>query len=455
MLAPLSAPVWGYRRRARLGARYVPRKEKVVVGFRERAAPLVADLRSLRNPRGTPSDDSSLRSLSCSREAQHSCACLRLKSPRRTTALRLFCASWIHPPMVISELLRAFGAQHRLQIHLQPGGIESVRPLTGSAALHYRLGEFGVEIEFRPTDFIQVNSVLNRLMVSQALALLEPASNDVVLDLFCGLGNFTLPLARRAGCVVGIEGDSGLLDASSRTRRANEIANVEFHVANLEAVDPDLPWTQRPYDRVLLDPPRAGARGALPLVARSGAQRVVHVSCHPGSLARDAGILVHELGFNLRSAGSWTCSRTPATWNPSQSLGAESAMNRCSRRWEVRVSLGPLMIDVRGQELDATDRELLRHPSVGGLLLFSRNYASPEQVEASYRGRACPARSPSLSPSTTKGDACSAFARRSLGLPPRAVLGHQYDLDADAGMELARLCGWLLAAQSCGLSGST
>jgi 23S rRNA (uracil1939-C5)-methyltransferase len=186
---------------------------------------------------------------------------------------------------------------------LQPGGIESVRPLTGSAALHYRLEEFGVEIEFRPTDFIQVNSVLNRLMVSQALALLEPASNDVVLDLFCGLGNFTLPLARRAACVVGIEGDRGLLERARSNARANEIANVEFHVANLEAVDLDLPWTRRPYDRVLLDPPRAGARGALPLVARSCAQRVVYISCHPGSLARDAGILVHELGFNLRSVG--------------------------------------------------------------------------------------------------------------------------------------------------------
>ena len=302
VLAPLSAPVWGYRRRARLGARYVPRKEKVVVGFRERAAPLVADLRSceiLADPFGrliTPLSEL-LTKLS-----------IRARMPQVEVAaaddgiavvLRV-----LDPPTDGDlELLRAFGAQHRLQIHLQPGGIESVRPLTGSAALHYRLGEFGVEIEFRPTDFIQVNSVLNRLMVSQALALLEPASNDVVLDLFCGLGNFTLPLARRAGCVVGIEGDSGLLERARSNARANEIANVEFHVANLEAVDPDLPWTRRPYDRVLLDPPRAGARGALPLVARSGAQRVVYISCHPGSLARDAGILVHELGFNLRSAG--------------------------------------------------------------------------------------------------------------------------------------------------------
>ncbi len=302
LLAPLSAPVWGYRRRARLGARFVARKEKVVVGFRERAAPLVADLRGceiLSEPFGrliAPLSDL-LTKLS-----------IRARTPQVEVAaaddgVALVFRVLDAPADGDLELLHAFGERHGVQIHLQPGGIESVRPIAAGAALHYRLEEFGVEIEFRPTDFIQVNGALNRLMVSQAIALLEPSSNDVVLDLFCGLGNFTLPLARRAARVVGIEGDSALLERARSNARANDIANVEFHAANLEAIDPDLPWTRRSYDRVLLDPPRAGARGALPLVAQSGAQRVVYISCHPGSLARDAGILVHELGLNLRSAG--------------------------------------------------------------------------------------------------------------------------------------------------------
>jgi len=124
-----------------------------------------------------------------------------------------------------------------------------------------------------------------------------------VLDLFCGLGNFTLPLARHAAHVAGVEGDAGLLERARANAARNEIRNVEFHAANLEAVDADLPWARRPYDRVLLDPPRVGARGTLALVAGSGAERVVYISCHPGSLARDAGILVHEKGFELRSVG--------------------------------------------------------------------------------------------------------------------------------------------------------
>jgi 23S rRNA (uracil1939-C5)-methyltransferase len=302
VLTPLSAPVWGYRRRARLGARFVARKDKVVVGFRERAAPLVADLKGceiLSDPFGRLIAPLSELLTKLSIRARMPQVEVAAADDGTAVVFRV-----LDPPTDGDlELLHAFGAQHRVQIHLQPGGIASVRPLSASAALHYRLEEFGVEIEFRPTDFIQVNSALNRLMVSHAIALLEPSSNDVVLDLFCGLGNFTLPLARRAARVVGIEGDSGLLDRARANARANDIANVEFHAANLEAIDPDLPWTRRSYDRVLLDPPRAGARGALPLVARSGAQRVVYISCHPGSLARDAGTLVHELGFNLRSAG--------------------------------------------------------------------------------------------------------------------------------------------------------
>jgi len=302
VLAPLSAPVWGYRRRARLGARFVARKGKVVVGFRERAAPLVADLKGcevLSDPFGrliTPMSEL-LTQLSIRARLPQ----IEVAAADNGTAIVL---RVLDPPAETDlELLRAFGERHGVQVHLQTGAIESVRPLSAGTPLCYRLEEFEVEIQFRPTDFIQVNGALNRLMVAQAIALLEPSSQDVVLDLFCGLGNFTLPLARRAGHIVGVEGDAGLLERAHSNARANRIVNVEFHAANLEAIDAELPWARRSYDRVLLDPPRVGARGALSLVARSGARRVVYISCHPGSLARDAGTLVHELGFNLCSAG--------------------------------------------------------------------------------------------------------------------------------------------------------
>jgi 23S rRNA (uracil1939-C5)-methyltransferase len=302
VMAPLSAPVWGYRRRARLGARFVARKGKVVVGFRERAAPLVADLKScevLSDPFGRLI--TALSELLTQLSIRARIPQIEVAAADNGTAMVL---RVLDPPAESDlELLCAFGERHGVQVHLQAGAIESVRALSDSSSLSYRLEEFDVEIQFRPTDFIQVNGALNRLMVAQAIALLEPSSQDVVLDLFCGLGNFTLPLARRAGHIVGVEGDAGLLERARMNARNNEIANVEFHAANLEAIDTELPWARRSYDRVLLDPPRVGARGALALVAGSGARRVVYISCHPGSLARDAGTLVHELGFNLCAAG--------------------------------------------------------------------------------------------------------------------------------------------------------
>ena len=140
-------------------------------------------------------------------------------------------------------------------------------------------------------------------MVSRAIAVLDPAAGDTVLDLFCGLGNFSLPLARKVQHVVAVEGDAGLVRRARGNARRNAIGNVEFHVADLFGDVQGLPWTTRRYDRVLLDPPRAGAQQILPLVARSGAGRVVYISCHSGSLARDAGLLVREHGFRLAAAG--------------------------------------------------------------------------------------------------------------------------------------------------------
>jgi 23S rRNA (uracil1939-C5)-methyltransferase len=198
----------------------------------------------------------------------------------------------------------AFGAHHKVDIYLQPGGYETIAPLSFDAKpLYYRLPKFDVELQFAPADFIQVNGELNEQMTELAVNLLRVTPSHSVLDLFCGLGNFSLPLARRAGRVLGIEGDSGLVERARGNANRNGITNAEFIASNLMAEDQDAPWTRERYDRVLIDPPRAGAREVLPIVAKCGAQRIVYVSCHPGSLARDAGILVNEHGFKLHAAG--------------------------------------------------------------------------------------------------------------------------------------------------------
>jgi 23S rRNA (uracil1939-C5)-methyltransferase len=199
--------------------------------------------------------------------------------------------------------LRAFESAHGLRILLQPGGLDSVAPLTpGAVDLHYMLDD--LRLDFGPTDFVQVNGAINAGMVTRAIELLRVEATDRVLDLYCGLGNFTLPLARRAASVVGVEGDAGLIERARANARRNAIENAAFHVADLSvAPDRALPWMRGGFDKVLLDPPRVGAREVLSAVAHFAPRRVVYISCHTGSLARDLGILVHEHGFGLRAAG--------------------------------------------------------------------------------------------------------------------------------------------------------
>ena len=302
-LEPLPGPVWGYRRRARLGIKHVPRKGRVVVGFRERAAPYVADLHGcsvLAPPLGTLMDPLAVLIGSLSIAARVPQAEVAVADNGCAMVLRV-----LDPPSPEDlERLREFEREHGIRIHLQPGGPGSVAPLTpGQAPLHYGLPEFGVTLEFEPTDFIQVNGALNETMVRRAVGLLDPQPGDRVLDLFCGLGNFSLPLARRCGHVLGVEGDAGLVSRAVRNAARQGIGNVEYITADLAAPVMDAPWATGRYDRVLLDPPRAGAREVLPVVGRCGASRVVYISCHPGSLARDAGLLVRDHGFRLVAAG--------------------------------------------------------------------------------------------------------------------------------------------------------
>jgi 23S rRNA (uracil1939-C5)-methyltransferase len=169
--------------------------------------------------------------------------------------------------------------------------------------LRYELPGQDVVIEFRPTDFTQINPDINRQIVDRVVQLLEVRPEDSVLDLFCGLGNFTLPLARQAGTVTGIEGEAGLVSRACDNARLNRIENASFHVADLSADATEAAWAGGHYDKVLLDPPRSGAAAVIDVLGNIRPSRIVYVSCHPGSLARDAGRLVNDFGYRLEQAG--------------------------------------------------------------------------------------------------------------------------------------------------------
>jgi 23S rRNA (uracil1939-C5)-methyltransferase len=302
-LAPLAGPAWNYRRRARLGVKYVRKKGCVVVGFRERAAPYVAQLKQcevLAAPAGTLITP--LAELIQGLSIREQLPQIEVAVADNATALVLRVLS---PPSPADlEQLSAFGARHGLHLYLQPGGLQTVAPLGAPGEpLRYRLAQFDLSFEFLPTDFIQVNGAVNAALAARAVELLDLGADARVLDLFCGIGNFTLPLARRARAVTGVEGEAALIARARANAQANALTNVEFEVGNLAAPAPGAAWMRRAYTHVLLDPPRTGAREVLPVVAGFAPERVLYISCHPGSLARDLGVLVHEHGMTLEAAG--------------------------------------------------------------------------------------------------------------------------------------------------------
>ncbi|HTT44210.1 MAG TPA: 23S rRNA (uracil(1939)-C(5))-methyltransferase RlmD [Steroidobacteraceae bacterium] len=302
-LAPLSGPSFGYRRRARLGARFVYKKARVVVGFRERAAPYVAELTGcevLAAPAGALL--APLAALVGALSIREHLPQIEVAVADNATALVLRVLR--EPTAADLAQLRAFAAAHQVQLYLQRAGVGSVAPLEPQAAeLTYALPAFGLTFGFAPTDFIQVNAAVNAALVARALELLELTPTSRVLDLFCGLGNFTLPLARHAAQVTGVEGEAALIARARANAQRNGIGNAEFHVADLTQAVHELPWMRASYSHVLLDPPRTGARELLGALARLAPRRLLYISCHPGSLARDLGVLVHEHGMRLEAAG--------------------------------------------------------------------------------------------------------------------------------------------------------
>lgn len=310
-LPPLTAGHFGYRRKARLGVRYVEKKGRTLVGFRERGTSFVADLRRCETLH--PAVGERIGEIAALIDGLS----IRERVPQIEIAMGdgpcVLVFRVLDPPSEadLGRLL-AFGAATGLRIYLQEGGAESIRPLPGQAVdLAYTLPgdtadgrmDAPVRLHFAPTDFTQVNLELNRAMIAQALHLLAPEPDHRVLDLFCGLGNFTLPIARRAAQAVGVEGDSGLVERARANAGHNHVENVSFEVTDLYRDLNGAPWLAERFDLAVLDPPRSGALPVLDKLAGLGVERILYVSCNPASLATDADRLVNTLGYRLAAAG--------------------------------------------------------------------------------------------------------------------------------------------------------
>jgi 23S rRNA (uracil1939-C5)-methyltransferase len=303
IMAPITGPQYAYRHKARLGVRYVPKKNAVLVGFREQQSRYLTDLnlcKVLANPVGnliTP-----LRELIRSLAAFEQIAQIEVAIGDTQSALVFRNLVTLNDGD--QHKLIDFAKQHTIDLYLQSGGpntVTKIWPLSESDLLYYTLPNFDLQLWFHPLDFIQINPAINRKMIPVALNLLELKPTDKVLDLFCGLGNFTLPIARTVQHVTGVEGSQLMVKRAQHNAAANNINNVEFHMADLTQ-PVTATWAKQRYDKLLLDPGRAGAKEIIEMIPCWQPERIVYVSCNPATLARDAGLLA-ALGYHLQSAG--------------------------------------------------------------------------------------------------------------------------------------------------------
>ena len=308
VLPPLTGASWGYRRKGRFSVRRVNKKDKTLVGFREQDPRFVADLSECHTviPEiGMKVID--LATLVDSLEAREHIPQIEFIAGDESGEFSGIALVFRHLQPLSDgdrDKLVAFAQASRFAIFLQPGGLESVHALWPEAPqLAFALAPWDISLAFRPLDFIQVNAALNEKMIARTFDLLDPQPQDRVLDLFCGLGNFTLPMARLVGEVVGVEGDAGLVARARENAQRNALPNAQFHAADLTQDQRGTAWMRQGFDKLLLDPPRSGAIEVLQQLPLKQFDRIVYVSCHPGSLARDAGYLVNEQGYTLVSAG--------------------------------------------------------------------------------------------------------------------------------------------------------
>lgn len=310
MLPPLFGPTWGYRHKARLSVKYVQKKQRVLVGFIEKGTNFVADMNSCEVL--VPEVSALIEPL------QHLILQLSLKDkipqielavgePANGKAVIVLILRILEALNAQDEvLLKAFSEQHHVQVWTQTKGPDTIKPFypLGAPQLQYSLPEFALTYPFKPNEFTQVNPQINQVMIRRAMQLLQPQAGEKIADFFCGIGNFTLPIARSGAQVLGLEGLENLVERAHESADLNKISNVKFGVSDLFKMTPEALTGLGHFDKWLIDPPRDGAFELVKsLAADNSPRRIVYVSCNPATLARDAGILVNEKGYHLKAAG--------------------------------------------------------------------------------------------------------------------------------------------------------
>jgi len=303
VLPPLTSEPWGYRRKARLGVKYVIKKQRLLVGFRERNKPYLADMQSCRiliEEVGQRLE--ALMALITDLDARESIAQIEVAADDEHTML-----VFRHlQPLSDSDTqaLTRFAMESGFWLQLQPAGPDSVHALYPEQQLlkFKPLADNDIAIQFNASDFTQVNADINQQMVRQALNFLDLQPNEKVLDLFCGLGNFTLPMAQLAGQVTAVEGDMAMVERARHNALEQDLHNTDYHAGDLTKIEPSWPWLKKQYDKILLDPPRSGAFEIVEHIAAMKASTIVYVSCQPSSLVRDAKVLCDD-GYQLTHLG--------------------------------------------------------------------------------------------------------------------------------------------------------
>ncbi|MGB2831642.1 MAG: 23S rRNA (uracil(1939)-C(5))-methyltransferase RlmD [Methylotenera sp.] len=314
MLPPLYGPTWGYRHKARLSVKYVEKKQRVLVGFNEKATRYVADMNSCEvlvpavSALITPLQQMILQLSIRDKIPQIELAVGESSANSRESAEVIVLIFRIMEALSDNDevLLKAFADAHQVQVWTQTKGPDTIKPFypVGGEPLQYSLPEFGLTYPFKPNEFTQVNPQINQVMIRRAMQLLAPKVGENIADFFCGIGNFTLPIARSGAQVLGLEGLANLVDRANESAALNQITNTKFGVADLFKMTPEALSSLGHFDKWLVDPPRDGAFELIKSLNETNSpQRIVYVSCNPATLARDAGVLVNEKGYTLNAAG--------------------------------------------------------------------------------------------------------------------------------------------------------
>ena len=300
----ITGPVVGYRYKARLGVRFVAKKDKVLVGFREKRSNFLALIEQCEVLHARVGHQlTALADLIYAMDAREHIPQIEVAIDDKDVVLVFRHLESLSESDL--EKLISFAKEKNFIIMLQPGGHESVHNLYPEdfETLSYSLKDQLLQFNFEANDFTQVNPAINQQMINRAIELLDLKADEKVLDLFCGLGNFTLPLAQKAGTVIGIEGSQELVKKAKSNAVLNNITNAEFHAVDLSVKLDNQRWLTQTYDKILLDPPRSGAMEMIHYLGKLGASKIVYVSCQPTTLARDAGALVNDYGYTLKAAG--------------------------------------------------------------------------------------------------------------------------------------------------------